>query len=101
MGSGVFREAVMKEAVKMRYWECKCGNLQAFGSDSPSPCVSCHKCGTNAFKQEPEPHVFRIKYNEDTGEPKYERCIKCSERRPIQTPAIQNDNQGKVRLQNV
>jgi hypothetical protein len=71
---------------QMRYWECKCGNLQAFGSDSPSECVSCHKCGTNAYKKQPWEHEWKLKYDENTGKPKYYRCNKCSERKPIDEP---------------
>lgn len=67
----------------MRYWECKCGALQAFGSDPPEPCVVCSRCNTNAFKKEPEPHDFRIQHDVNTGEPKYSMCIKCHERRPV------------------
>lgn len=67
----------------MRYWECKCGKLQAFGSDAPQRCVVCSICNTNAFKQEPEAHDFRIRYSETTGEAKYMMCVKCNERRPL------------------
>ena len=67
----------------MRYWECKCGKLQAFGSDAPPECMECSICGTNAFKNKPENHDFKIRYSEDTGKPKYSMCMVCHERKPI------------------
>ena len=78
----------------MRYWECKCGNFQAFGSMPPEPCSFCKKCGTNAFQQEPEPHDFRIRYSEETGEPVYSMCINCHERRPIPRVPVKTSEDG-------
>jgi len=67
----------------MRYYTCKCGNLQCFGSDPPSPCVGCDKCNTNCYRETPKDHELRLQYDENTGEPKHYICTRCYHRFPL------------------
>lgn len=64
----------------MRYWQCKCGKSQAFGSDSPPVCSGCSYCGTGFYGVHPDPHEYKTMYNEHTGIP-YERCNICNQKR--------------------
>lgn len=47
----------------MQCYQCKCGEIQSYGSMPPTRCASCHKCGSNLasgphLHREPEPHSF-------------------------------------------
>jgi hypothetical protein len=64
----------------MRFWKCKCGASEAFGSDPPAPCTKCDKCGSDLFGGEPKPHYYVTKYDENSGKP-YELCNQCYQRR--------------------
>ncbi len=66
----------------MRYWHCKCGKLEAWGSDAPASCLSCPHCGTNAYGENPTEHdwmtetlttVFHGEVKSKTG--RY--CVNC------------------------
>ena len=71
---------------EMRYWECKCGKLQAFGSDAPAECMGCSSCGTNCYKKEPLDHIWITRYNGATVTP-YLICNRCSEKKESKQPA--------------
>jgi len=60
----------------MRRYTCKCGEAMILTSDSCQPCQGCKKCNTNFFKEELQPHTWKIVYNQNTGKP-YKRCSKC------------------------
>lgn len=73
----------------MQYYRCKCGKKEAIGSMSPSPCQGCEICNTTlasnpSFHNEPIPHKWKLRYNQETGEPEHYICIVCSETKPIQ-----------------
>jgi len=76
---------------------CKCGAYKSWVSGMPLyPCQVCDDCGTplafpGEIRLEPIPHDWRVKYDEDTGEPKYEMCARCWEIRPYET---KNENIG-------
>lgn len=65
----------------MRYYRCRCGKQEAWGSLPPQSCQGCAECGTT-LEQHPErhvvpaPHEWVTRYDQDTGEP-YERCSRC------------------------
>lgn len=64
----------------MKYWQCKCGDYQFYGSGmSPEPCTYCKKCGTTAAGLPPIPHEFTMisKVETDEGEKKLSRCKWC------------------------
>lgn len=67
----------------MRQWQCKCGNLLCFGSDSPKACQVCEKCGTTALRGidgdfvESEEHEWKQQYDRNTGKPSRKVCVKC------------------------
>lgn len=69
----------------MKYYRCKCGKSESYGSMSPSACHGCEHCGTTLalspdMHRTPEPHVWIKKYNEDTGNP-YEICSRCHQKK--------------------
>jgi hypothetical protein len=78
----------------MRYWKCKCGAYESFGSDGPRPCQVCNKCGTTLLKRidgsyiEAEPHDWVTETNIVTREG-YDPivkiktyCLNCFQRKP-------------------
>ena len=73
----------------MQYARCICGDFVIWHSgETIHPCQVCEKCGSVPashpdFHKEPEPHQFELRYDEKTGSPSYELCIKCYKRRKI------------------
>jgi len=62
----------------MKYWKCKCGKCEAFGSDSPPPCISCSDCGTDYTGNKPIEHLWSIEQVEtDEGLKPLSRCRYC------------------------
>lgn len=64
----------------MQYYTCKCGKMQFFGSGMlPYPCSKCSDCGTNCYKEEPQPHdfSFKEKVETDEGTKSLTRCNYC------------------------
>lgn len=67
----------------MQYYQCKCGNCQAWNSgEVMHDCKGCKECNTT-FAQSPSghkeliPHDFsKIMYNQNTGKP-YKMCTRC------------------------
>lgn len=52
----------------MKYYRCKCGKHQAYGSMPPAKCEGCPECNTTLethsdFHRQPEPHEFIIMYD--------------------------------------
>ena len=69
----------------MKYYRCKCGKAEAWGSMHPVNCVGCTECNTTLElapdrHRTPEGHRWESKYDEDTGE-LYQRCAKCGARK--------------------
>src|SRR5580704_17943202 len=69
----------------MQYYRCKCGDHTAWTSMGVPSCVTCKKCGSDLAQSpdghsDPEPHSYKTKYNENTGEP-YEICSYCMNKR--------------------
>jgi len=67
----------------VRYYECPCSDTMIWGSDSPSPCDPCLKCGsvptTDKSIRKPIPHEFyQEKVETDEGEKVLSRCKYCS-----------------------
>jgi hypothetical protein len=67
----------------MRTLRCKCGERTAWTTDNFQDCQGCPKCNTTYAghpdgHKELQPHIWGIKYNENTGKP-YMRCTKCYE----------------------
>lgn len=67
----------------MRFYRCKCGEHQAYGSDSPSRCSACAKCGSDlaespSLHREPVPHEFYAETVETNGgTQELDRCKYC------------------------
>ena len=68
----------------MKYYSCKCGEKMAFGTDPPSRCLKCKKCGTGLSSlsgqyPEPLPHDFSAidTIMTDQGEHTVTRCRYC------------------------
>lgn len=74
----------------MQYYRCKCGASIAFGSDTPSRCWGCSKCGTKLmptwyivknpdFDEKPIPHEFTYveEVQTDDGPKPLTRCRYC------------------------
>jgi len=73
----------------MRYWECSCGDYQAFGSDAPRLCQVCERCGTTLIRFEgayvpSEPHDWQPEYSRTIGELIGHRCSKCHHLRKLE-----------------
>lgn len=67
----------------MRYYTCFCGNLECWGSDPPSPCSKCEKCGTRPGGGEPKEHDWDpYKVETDEGDKTLTRCRWCMCRKP-------------------
>lgn len=69
----------------MQYYRCKCGKTTAWTTIGVSPCVTCHRCGSDlaqgeTLHREPAPHRYVTRYDPITGKP-YELCDVCCERR--------------------
>jgi len=69
----------------MRYYRCKCGNCQAWGSMPPEKCNGCKECNTTLEESpnthtEPSEHKWITEYDKHTGEP-YEICLNCLKRK--------------------
>lgn len=65
----------------MKYYRCKCGKSEAWGSYPPVKCVGCPTCDTTLelhpdYHEKPSPHEFVTKYDEYTGKP-YQICLNC------------------------
>ncbi len=67
----------------MQSWECKCGNVQCWGSDPPPKCLECAKCGTAPKGTGGEfaraaPHQFKAyPVATDEGPRVLSRCAYC------------------------
>lgn len=62
----------------MRYWHCKCGKCEAFGSDPPKPCMVCPECGTDYMGNPPKDHDWVVEQTEtDEGPKPLSRCRYC------------------------
>ncbi len=67
----------------MQYYRCKCGDSEAWCSDSPWPCARCKKCGSDLaggpdLHRDPRPHEF-LEYpvETDDGQATLSRCRWC------------------------
>jgi len=69
----------------MRYSQCKCGELQFFGSMSPFPCSWCEKCQTGiGGKPERIPHEMEPwKVETDEGYKILSRCRWCMQKKRV------------------
>ena len=80
----------------MRYYgNCRCGNVQTFGSDPPPVCLGCDKCGTKIMLPDwwadnddgspmrPVEHDFSSvhKVETDEGEKELSLCKYCHQSR--------------------
>ena len=68
----------------MKYYRCKCGKHEYWGSDSPANCMGCTDCNTTLEgnperHKTPEPHQWKTYYHQSTGKP-YQMCERCHER---------------------
>ena len=67
----------------MRYYRCKCGGTESWGSMGPTPCQRCKKCGSNLAgspesHREPEPHKWMPSTVEtDEGDKILTVCVWC------------------------
>lgn len=67
----------------MAYYQCKCGNVRAWGSMGPWPCQKCDKCGSDLaahpdFHSDPKPHDFITDMvDTDSGPQPFTRCRWC------------------------
>jgi len=71
----------------MRFYRCRCGKAEAFGSMSPARCIGCGKCGTTlelapSLHRAPDPHEWVKRFDEETGKP-CEICDWCSRRKTV------------------
>ena len=71
----------------MKYYRCKCGAHEAWGSMPPAPCAFCRKCGSDLAgspdtHRDPKPHDFRATVVEtDEGPKPLSRCVYCMQSR--------------------
>lgn len=77
----------------MRYYRCKCGKAESWGSMPPKKCQGCSECNTTLelhpdHHRTPDPHEFVTRYDETTGEP-YQICKRCWAK-PKEPPAPDN-----------
>lgn len=68
----------------MRQWQCECGSIKAFGTDSPRDCQVCKKCGTTMLRTvdgrvPPTEHSWINQYDRNTGKITHRLCTKCYE----------------------
>ncbi len=67
----------------MKYYRCKCGFSEAYGSMSPSRCTKCKKCGSNLAGSpdshiDPTPHeLVAYPIESDQGGATLSRCKWC------------------------
>jgi hypothetical protein len=69
----------------MRYYRCKCGKREAWGSDSPRSCRGCSECGTTLvthpdLHREPAPHDWEEEWTvgaKSGWRGKVRRCTRC------------------------
>lgn len=72
----------------MRYYRCKCGRHESWGSMGPNPCARCKDCGSDLAGSpdthaEPKPHrmlTVRATVETDEGEKDagtMTRCVWC------------------------
>lgn len=70
----------------MKYYRCKCGKSEAWGSMPPWSCSYCPKCGSNLAlgpdgHREPEPHKWTTEAVEtDAGPQPLTRCFWCGKK---------------------
>jgi len=68
----------------MRFYRCKCGESEAYGSMPPYRCSKCSKCGSDLAEspeshREPVPHEFEDCPQQDANGDilHYHRCKWC------------------------
>lgn len=72
----------------MKFYRCKCGAREAYGSMSPYPCSGCEKCGTTLEQHPddhriPKPHDWQTELVEtDEGKKPRTRCSWCGVKKP-------------------
>lgn len=72
----------------MRHYTCPCGDLEAWGSDAPVPCLACTKCGRTAGGETPVPHRWFTQTTEFEGHVAVRTfCVRCGCRKPNESPA--------------
>lgn len=77
----------------MRYYRCKCGERQSWGSMPPYPCQKCPACGSDLAEspdlhREPQDHDWRTQQVEtDNGPQPITRCSWCGTRKPAMDAA--------------
>ena len=79
----------------MKYYRCKCGKHEYWGSDSPANCMGCTDCNTTLEgnperHKTPEPHQWKTYYHQSTGKP-YQMCERCHERNADFAPGVLRD----------
>jgi hypothetical protein len=65
----------------VRWSRCKCGKLTSYGSMPTPRCYRCGDCGSDLAgapdqHQEPIPHDFVTRYDQNTGKP-FRVCRRC------------------------
>lgn len=70
----------------MKYYRCKCGKAEAWGSMGPRACQGCKECGTTLNSgpdghRTPEPHEWVPQYNPNTGVRESDVCKDCMAKR--------------------
>lgn len=73
----------------MKYYRCKCGKAEMWGSDGPRPCQGCDECHTTLAghpddHKEPIPHDWTTETTLRDGKVVHERtyCKRCMTRKP-------------------
>lgn len=67
----------------MRYYRCKCGKYESYGSTSPALCLGCDECGTSlatdpSLCRPAQSHSFVVEQVEtDEGLKPLSRCRLC------------------------
>lgn len=83
------RQLSYQKSKVIQYYRCQCGDAVAWSSMGVYPCEGCPKCNTTLaqhpdFHTVPEPHDYRLIYDELTGKPKEYRCTVCCKIAPLE-----------------
>lgn len=80
----------------MKYYRCKCGKAEMWGSDGPSPCQGCDECktviGWPNLVAEPIPHDWTTETTMRDGKVISEitYCKRCNRRKVKSVSAFTN-----------
>lgn len=83
----------------MRYYRCKCGQLESWGTMRPPQCSWCEACQSNpaetpdTHRTERTPHKwYQEKVDTDAGEAELTRCVYCGHTRKELEAAAQKES---------